>query len=148
MNDAIAVVGHENWGKSFTLKRFIGSAHKHWIEVNNKWFYVKHMSNDDISGKLFEWVENFIKKYKDKDYGLIFAFCPDFENKEKKTKAILNLLKDFDITIRFFILDKSYNTKEVINRTDIQELKKYGKICSVDGANKSTNRAKKLLEFI
>lgn len=148
MEIAFAVVGHENWGKSFTLKKFIGSAHKHWIEINGKWFYVKHMSNDDISGELYDWVKDFIKKYKNKDYGLIFALCPDFENLEKKTKKILELLTDFDIFIKFFVLDKNYKSKKPISESEISILKKYGTIYSVDGTIECTDRANKLRQFI
>lgn len=140
--------GHENWGKSFTLKKFAGSAHKHWIEINDKFFYVKHMSNDDISGELFDWVKDFIKKHRDKDYGLIFALCPDFENLEKKTTKILELLAEFKIIIKFFVLDKNYNSKKPISHSEINQLKKYGTTYSVDGSSEDINRANKLLQFI
>lgn len=148
MENTFDVVGHEKWGKSFTLKKFIGSAHKHKIEINGKWFYVKHMSNDDISGELYEWVNNFIKKYHNKYYGLISALCPDFENLEKKTKKILELLTDFDISIKFFVLDKNYKSKKPISESEISILKKYGTTYSVDGTIEGTYRAAKLRQFI
>lgn len=148
MNNAIVVVGHENWGKSWTLKSFAGSAHKHWIEINGKWFFVKHMSNDDIFGKLYDWVKNFVNKYQHNDYGLIFALCPDFISAEKKTKKILDLLQDIDIEIKFFILNKHYNNKKTISGDEMEELKKYGEIHLTDGTAEASTRAKDLMNFV
>lgn len=148
MKKAIAVVGHENWGKSYTLKALAGSAHKNWIEINGKWFYVKHMSNDDIYGALYDWVKKFISRYKNDDYGLVFALCPDFNNAEKKTKKILELLTDIDIEIKFFILDKNYNNDKEISKTEISEMKKFGNIYLTDGSVENNYRANELLKFV
>jgi hypothetical protein len=106
------------------------------------------MSNDDISGDLLEWVEEFLNKYKDKEGGLIFALCPDFVNLEKKTKEILELLKGLNLKIKFFVLDNNYRTKEHISDSEIKELKNYGDICLTDGTAEAQDRSQKLLQFI
>jgi len=147
MKIAIAVVGHENWGKSATLKKFAGTAHKKWVEINGEWFWVKHMSNDDIMGELYFWLKGFIEKYKD-TYGLVFALCPDFENSEKKTKMILEMLQKLNVEIRFFVLDKNYNNKKPISASEISALKKYGVVHLIDGTAESSMRADLLKKYI
>jgi len=62
MEKIIVVIGHSQWGKSRTLKRFIGSSHKHKLKIKGKKFYVKHMSNDDIFEELYEWIKHFFKR--------------------------------------------------------------------------------------
>jgi hypothetical protein len=148
MEKAIAVVGHSNWGKSYTLKSFIGSPHKHWIKIGETWYYVKHMSNDDISGRLLAWIEEFIIKYSNQDYGLIFALCPDFENLEKKTEQILKLFQDKDIKLGFFVLKQNFRNTLYISNDEIEKLKHFGKLNLFDGREEANIKAKALLTYV
>ena len=53
MNDkkAFMVVGHENWGKSFTMNK-IRNGKKHSLEIKGIEFWARNMSNDR-DGPLF-----------------------------------------------------------------------------------------------
>jgi hypothetical protein len=147
MEIAIAVIGHSRWGKSRTLKRFIGSSYKHKIIINGKRFYIKHMSNDDIFEKLYSRLKKFIDKNEIKYSGLIFALCPDFKTSKKKTKKILDLLKGLNIRIKFFVLKNNYENTKSITNSEIKQLEKYGNVHISDGTAEDTVRAKKLMKY-
>jgi len=55
---AFAVVGHSNWGKSYTLRALTDNTPQYrWWEIKGELFNIKRMSNDDDTEGLLEFVE-------------------------------------------------------------------------------------------
>ncbi|MDZ7817093.1 MAG: hypothetical protein U5K55_00130 [Aliarcobacter sp.] len=56
----VFVVGHENWGKSKTLKSLTnGSRYIKNYSINNiNWFIRRNLSNDDYPDKYYDFMDN------------------------------------------------------------------------------------------
>src|ERR1039457_6447625 len=115
MKKAFVIVGHAHWGKSETLKSLTDDNYRyHWIEIKDKWIFIKRMSNDDDEKKLRDFIK---KNTMDKDT-LILTFCPSFE-KGKKGHEILKSLINKKFKLYFFILKNKYGTDETISDDEI-----------------------------
>lgn len=141
------LVGHSNWGKSYTLVQLTGGSSrvKHTI-INGTSIFVRKMSNDDDSRKLLNFVKNDI----DNKNNIIIAFCPSFASEERAQNSIeiLETLKDKGFESYFFILHNKYNSAEQISADEIEKLKEYGE-CEVLIGNKiSEVRAEEFKKFI
>jgi len=88
---AFVVVGHSNWGKSRTLRQLTGSKRKAWIQIKDFRIFIRRMSNDDIAKDLKEFLEKIDPNFK---RIIIITLCPNFDDPDRRTKEILNLLKD------------------------------------------------------
>ena len=142
---AFVVVGHSNWGKSRTLRQLTGSKRKAWIRIKDFWIFIRRMSNDDIAKKdLKEFLEKIdpnVKKI------IIITLCPNFDDPDRKTKEILNLLKD-KYTPYFFVLKQRYGKKVEVLDKEIDALKSIGGVEVIKGAVEDTERSRRLKQFI
>jgi len=70
----VFVVGHENWGKSKTLKALTDNNRyvKNYELGGHEWF-IRRMSNDDQPDGYYDFMDVLSKPY------LIAAFCPNFD---------------------------------------------------------------------
>ena len=142
---AYILVGHSNWGKSYTLKELTGNnSRQKYTNINGTNISVKKMSNDDSSFGLL----NFIKQKTLNKQTIIIALCPSFEDKNKKTIEIIEELKSKSFSCYFFILSEKYTGIGKIKDEEINELKKYGTIEILTGKLDSLVRASKFKEFI
>lgn len=146
MKKAFIVVGHSNWGKSETLKCLTNGIHqKRRINIGVDNFRIKRMSNDDFPDRVLDFLE---KAFEENYKNIIMALCPDFENKDKKTKYILDKLSErYDLF--FFILKNKYgsNKSKYIKKFEIEQLNNYGPICLCNQDN-AEQRCEKLKNYI
>ncbi len=141
---AFLLIGHSNWGKSETLFRLTGnSRQKRNIIISKMELHVKRSSNDDNSTKLLDFVKN-------KNHLLqIIAFCPNFDNPERKSKEILEVLKVKGYQISFFVLKYKFNSQDImITDSEIEELKNYGNCEIYNESEEAEIRAEKFKTFI
>lgn len=143
---AFVVIGHSNWGKSRTLRQLAGgSRHRAWILLKGGiWIFIKRMSNDDIPDDLLAFVRRLDPN---KKVIIIIALCPDFENSSKKTQLILDLLNK-KYSIFFFVLKNKYDGDDQISETEINTLRKYGKVEVFGPKSEDTIRAQSLRRYV
>ncbi|NPD86431.1 hypothetical protein HNS38_16785 [Lentimicrobium sp. L6] len=145
MKKAFIYVGHANWGKSFALKQITnGSSRKKTAQINDKWVWVRKMSNDDDPAGLLafsktipsKWYENFI-----------LAYCPNHEH-DQGAMDILNTLQE-SCELYFFIQEiKFSDPSQSIPETEISFLRQIGTVQILPGHNHDTVRAEQFLSFI
>jgi ABC-type dipeptide/oligopeptide/nickel transport system ATPase component len=145
----VFVVGHEGYGKSFTLKSLThGKTHQRRVHIKGVEFYIRRTSNDD-------WVE--IKSYKkfidnsvhpDRMPDLIAALCPNFDEADRYTHWILQNLKSKGYRLFFWVIMNSYKGKGSVSSKEISTLKKYGLVKTHTGKTAAGVRAKLFLKFI
>lgn len=141
---AFVVVGHSHWGKSRTLRELTNSKRKAWIQLNGFRIFVRRMSNDDIAKGLRDFLRDIDNN--DKDI-IIITLCPSFDKPERKTKEILELLRN-KYTPYFFILKRKYKGHGEILESEINELSSIGRVEILDGKIDDTERAKHLRRYI
>jgi hypothetical protein len=147
MKKVFIVVGHSNWGKSKTIKNLIHPKLHGFFNIKKYKIFSRNMSNDDESEKLL----NFIKKLDTtKKSLLVMTLCPNFENENRNTKKILEILQNKKYEIYFFILKNKYlNPINKITEKEIDKLKKYSSNFEILNKNYESNiRANKLKKFI
>lgn len=129
----IFVVGHERWGKSFTLsalKQICGSRKKEWyITVKSIQFRVRTTSNDDFPERYSKFILSFSGDY------LIAALCPKFlklKNYSRRTKTIersLQSLQSRRYKLAFWVIKHRWrDPAQFISQEEISELRKYGTV--------------------
>ena len=145
---AFVVVGHSNWGKSFTLISLTGSRHKMLIQVDGEQLKVKKMSNDDIPkgpGGLLDFVEVSIKS---KYAYIVLALCPNFVDADRETEHILKTLSPkYDLF--FWVMRERYGDRNTqVTDDQINRLKKWGTVEVFEGHAEDTVRAVGFKKFI
>lgn len=145
---AFIVVGHSNWGKSFTLINLTGSRHKMWIKINDEWLKVKKMSNDDIPkgpGGLLDFVEASIKS---KYAYIALALCPNFVDADRETEHILQTLSP-QYTLFFWVMRERYGDRNTqVTEDQINRLKQWGTVEVFEGQAEDTQRAVSFKKYI
>jgi hypothetical protein len=142
---AFLVVGHENWGKSRTLHSLLKGKKFGWLEWSNgQWIFVKTMSNDDDPTSLINFVKSLNVNSKPT---IIIALCPNFDEKNRMTKEILDTLSD-KYSIFFFVLKWNYYKTKSIDTAQIDQLRNYGQIQIVENDVEDYLRARQLTDFI
>jgi len=126
---AFIVVGHRQWGKSTTVKKW-QNGKKQWLEIkrNGKTLkaFVRRMSNDDISTSYLKFIEQLDPANKPL---LIITLCPEFEKPERNTVTILQKLRRKNYRLFFFVLKHRYNhSEQVIPNDQISTLRQFGKV--------------------
>lgn len=142
---AFIYVGHSNWGKSFALKQITdGSSHKKTIKIQNQWFWVRKMSNDDFSEGLLDFVRKIT--YNSYEY-FILAYCPNHEG-DHIAKSILDELKK-QCDLCFFVQESKFSDPSMkITSQEISFLSKIGKVQILKGHHEDSTRANEFLKFI
>ena len=145
MKKAFIYVGHADWGKSFALKQITdNSSRKKTVQINNKWVWVRKMSNDDDANGLL----SFSKTIPSNGYkNFILAYCPKHEH-DQGAMDILNTLQG-SCELYFFIQEIKYSDpSQSIPTTQIDYLNKIGTVQILSGQNPDTVRAEQFLSFI
>lgn len=140
------VVGHENWGKSHTL-RFLtdGDWRTRKVTINDLKFFIRRMSNDDQPSSYIEFME---KLSPEKHRLLIAALCPNFERANAKTENILASLKAKGYELYFWVMQKQYGTSEEVRQDEVSELRKYGSVELLRGDVEAKKRAAEFRSYI
>lgn len=128
---AFVLVGHEDWGKSETLKYLMdGSTHKGWATICGRRIRVRRCSNDDPSRRYNDDGTRAVLAFLDmcikKSYNiLVFTLCPKFNTASRGTERILNKAKaNYDL--RFFVLHKCYGKERRIPERELVSLRQFG----------------------
>lgn len=147
---AFVLVGHRNWGKSWTLEALTyGSAHVRWLTIGERYFFIRRMSNDDVTTNRPDRFWDFVKGLDPNAYpNLIVTLCPNFTESLPKTKQVLqHLSRGYELF--FFVLRHKYGSDSTITDEEIERLKKFGtvKVYTKRDAEPDT-RAKAFRDFI
>ncbi len=146
MSIAIVLVGHSNWGKSRSLKALTDDIvqFRYW-QIADKTFFIRRMSNDDLSEELKAFIENLSP---DEQENVLLTLCPDFDEPLKHTKTnLITLSKKY--TVFFFVLQHGYGTNNSISPEEIEKLKIYGEVEVFSKKNAwASTRAKALRNYI
>lgn len=140
------VVGHENWGKSHTL-RFLtnGNWRARKVVIKGAKFFIRRMSNDDQPKSYIEFMK---KLSPEKHRLLIAALCPNFERANAKTETILASLKAKGYKLYFWVIQKQYGTNEKVRQDEISELRKYGSVELLRDEVEANKRAAEFRSYV
>lgn len=146
MNDIVFLVGHENFGKSKTLKALTSGVvqYRYW-KLGDIQYQIRRMSNDDLTDQWKEYIDSFIAS---KGSDLIIAMCPDFRTREKATKSYLTKLSK-NYRLRFFVLKYAYGRSEMVKDEEIEQLREFGEVKLYEKKNtEASTRAKEFKAFV
>lgn len=145
MKKAFIYVGHANWGKSFALKQITNNnSRKKTVQINNKWFWVRKMSNDDDPAGLLSFSKTIPSKWYE---NFILAYCPNHDH-DQGAMGILNTLQE-SCELYFFIQEIKYSDpSKLIPITEIAYLQEIGTVHVLSGHNTDTVRADQFRSFI
>lgn len=147
MKKVIFVVGHENWGKSKTLKALTDDNYriKNYKIDNTSWF-IRRMSNDDQPNDYYNFMKNLDPKIKP---NVIATFCPNFDkDRYDITVKILHDLKNKHYELYFWVLEYQFSTKKKMSSSYIDELRNFGTVEVYSKFEQSNIRAVSLRTFI
>jgi len=144
------VVGHEHWGKSWTLRALTNGKKKYTIKTVE--FFIRRMSNDDIPDSF----EKFWKSIDPtKKPNVIATLCPKFEDTDSATKLVpevLEKLREKGYQLFFWVMKN--RCKPIRNRTneisegEISELRNYGYVEVVSEIQEPSEMADKFKRFV
>ena len=117
---AFLVVGHSNWGKSFTLRALSGGTTKKWIRIRGQRVFIRYMSNDDVPGSFHRSVRGLDPA---KKHYICIAFCPRVSD-APTAKTIRALRSRYDIVS--FVMAQAYNGEKRLKPHEIGALKWLG----------------------
>src|SRR6267378_4395086 len=129
------VVGHEKWGKSYTLRALhaICGEGANRVAIGRTEFFVRRSSNDDIKRKKPDSYTNFMHSVSS-PY-VIAALCPKFkklrnyDHPKKVADGILRGLKRKGYRLVFWVIKYRWGKSDrYICREEISELRKYGRV--------------------
>ena len=143
---AFILVGHENWGKSQSLKSLTDNNHHvRRIIINGKELLIRRMSNDDQPESLLRRVKKIDPQRRTH---VILTLCPNFHNPSRYTVNILNELAE-KYELFFWVLKFKYATNKAISEDEIKRLEQYGTVeVFGSGQAESKERVKGFKEFI
>ncbi|PKP12067.1 MAG: hypothetical protein CVU09_00800 [Bacteroidetes bacterium HGW-Bacteroidetes-4] len=145
MKKAFIYVGHANWGKSFAVKQLTnGSSRVKKIQINNKWVWVRKMSNDDKPEDLLEFVKNIPNNWYQ---NYILTYCPNHEHDKGAMEILNNLQKSCELY--FFVQQNMYqDPSQTIPAAEINYLQQIGTVQIITGKIEDSVRANEFLSFI
>lgn len=146
------IVGHENFGKSQTiraLKEMCGS-HGRCVIIKDTEFLTRDASNDDRPRPYFEYMGKTRRTF------IIATLCPKFKalGTDRPAKAIdkmLQSLRKRGYELFFWVIKHQWGAagSDTVGRDEIRELGRYGAVGVLDGRNvDSRTRAKEFRSFI
>ena len=142
----VFVVGHENWGKSKTLRSLTNEDwRKRHVKISGHEFFIRRMSNDDQPKGYFDFMKSLSPEEKEL---LIAALCPNFERESAQTEEILNILKNKGYKLYFWVIECQFGTNEKIKPEEISKLRSFGEVFVLATKESSDARAKKLKMYI
>lgn len=140
----VFVVGHENWGKSKTLKALTeNSSHiKKYTFGANVWF-IRRMSNDDLPDGYYDFMDKLTKSH------LIAAFCPNFdEERYEVTVDLLKKLQNKGYKLYFWVLKVQFTSGIEMSTDYINSLKKFGDVEVYTKKSEASIRSSELRKYI
>lgn len=142
----VFVVGHENWGKSHTL-RFLtnGNWRVRSVKIKGTDFYIRRMSNDDQPDSYVKFMKSVSPHKKEM---IIAALCPNFERQNARTESILKSLTSKGYQLFFWVLQHKYGTGEQIKAEEIKKLKSHGTVELFSSTAEAKQRAALLRTYI
>jgi hypothetical protein len=143
---AILIVGHENWGKSLTLRALTnGSSYQRHIVIAGVQFFIRRMSNDDQPDGYFDFIRAI-------DPGtipnLIATLCANFQRTEARTDQILQILRSKGYQIVFWVIRHQYGTDSVVTPDQVARLRTYGIVEIHDARSEAAVRARQFHTFV
>jgi hypothetical protein len=140
----VFVVGHENWGKSKTLKALTdNSRYVKNHELGGLIWFIRRMSNDDRPDSYYTFMDKLTTPY------LIAAFCPNFDDERSKiTVALLEKLNDKGYKLYFWVLKNQFTSGLSMSSDYIEKLKKFGEVEVYSKNSDSSIRATELKKYI
>ena len=140
---AFVIVGHEDWGKSFTINR-IREKNKRYCDLLGRIFWVRGMSNDDKAKQYHD----FIKKINPTRKPLIIAtLCPNFNKHNRLTTKILDIMHE-KYKIYFWVMRYKYKANDTVKEEEISELRSYGIVNIYRGRGEDKVRAQEFKKHI
>jgi predicted KAP-like P-loop ATPase len=146
MKKAFFIVGHKSFGKSKTLVELTGAINSRNFFINDHHFTIQRRSNDDIGDELLDIVKEFVKEAENEF--IILAFCPDFDDKQKRSEKIIQTFLEKSFEVYFFVLHKQYGGDEVVKGDELEKLKTYGTVYLYTESTSAKKRAAALKKFI
>jgi hypothetical protein len=143
---AFVLVGHENWGKSQTLKSLTDdNRYVKRINLDGRELFIRRMSNDDKPESLVRFVKNLAPQHH--SY-VILTLCPNFHNSSRKTISILSQLAE-KYELFFWVLKFKYEANQTVSDDEIRRLEDYGEVEVFSSKQlQSIERAKEFKSFI
>lgn len=140
----VFVVGHENWGKSKTLKALTNnSRYVRNYELGGLTWFIRRMSNDDRPDGYHTFMDNLTSPY------LIAAFCPNFDDERIEiTINLLDKLNDKGYKLYFWVLKTQFTSGVSMSRDYIEKLKNFGKVEVYSKRSEASIRATELRKYI
>ena len=140
------VVGHSNWGKSYTLRELTqGNVWVRRTRLAGHEYFIRRMSNDDRP-------DSFIKTMgeisPDEHPYILAALCPNFENPKNPTEEILRTLKNKGYKLFFWVMLKRFGGEGMVAKSEIARLKEFGKVKVFDGKGEARARSKEFKAFV
>ncbi len=107
--------------------------------MGDDWVFVKHMSSDDIPDSVIA----FVKALESKRRPLVLiALCPNFtDEKTRKTREIIKIVREKGYEIFFWVLQKQYGGERVVAEEEIGQLKLFGQVQTYEGRAESPERS-------
>ncbi|QTL95167.1 hypothetical protein [Aeromonas jandaei] len=140
----IFVVGHENWGKSKTLKALTdNNRYVKNYELGGLSWFIRRMSNDDQPAGYYKFMDKFTNP------NLIAAFCPNFD--DERNEITINLLKKLSnkgYEIYFWVLKIQFTSGVSMSSNYIDKLKDFGEVEVYSKNSESSIRATELRKYI
>lgn len=125
----VFVVGHENWGKSYTLralKQICNRQVRHRrVSIKGIQFLVRATSNDDVPKRYAAFINGLRFPH------LIAALCPKFkksskrDNPRKLADRLLSRLQEKGYSLFFWVIRYKWTGLAAIHHQEISELRKY-----------------------
>lgn len=140
----VFVVGHENWGKSKTLKAFTDNSRyiQNYKLAGHEWF-IRRMSNDDQPDGFYNFMDSLTKSY------LIAAFCPNFDDDRYEiTVNLLNELQNKGYELYFWVLKVQFSSGDNMSGNYIDKLRDFGTVEVYSQNCEADTRASELRKFI
>lgn len=136
---AFFVVGHENWGKSRTLKALTGHHQVRWHAIDERLFFIRRMSNDDYPR---DWAAAVRSLDVSANPFVIFTVCPKAEAK----KSLRELGRKYDLF--FWVIRLRQNGGGEVTKDQVRMLKSLGTVEVFEGCAQPRVRATAFLRFV
>jgi|SRR5271166_2199325 len=142
----VFVVGHEDWGKSLTLRALTkGNKHQRRTTINEEEFYIRRMSNDDQPGSYVLFIKSLDTSRHPR---VIAALCPNFERTDAQTAFILRTLQQKRYQLFFWVIKHQYRTSEIVTADEISRLREFGRVEVFQDIVEASTRTTHFRDFI
>lgn len=144
-------MGHERWGKSFTLRALEGICDHRGrrVTIREVEFLVRKMSNDDQPEGYSNFMDRVSRPY------VIAALCPKFKklrNYDKPSKVVDGVLRGLGgrgYMLSFWVIEHKWGSTEVVSAEEMSELRHYGTVTVFGGVGvHSVERAREFRRFV